>query len=82
MVERFSGEPVASSPEGTLHWVPDEELPGLPLWPGDRVFLPWLDRPTLFSATLRYQGGAYRGYEVVFYGEGGAVVGRERGGAT
>lgn len=79
VVERFSGEPVTSSPEGTLHWVPDEDLPDLPLWPGDRVFLPWLDQPTLFSATLRYEAGAYRGYEVVFYGERGAVVGRERG---
>lgn len=82
VVPRFTGEPLASSPEGTLHWVPDEELPELPLWPGDRVFLPWLDRATVFSATLRYEGGTYRGYEAVFYGAGGAVVGREQGGAT
>ena len=81
LVPRFSGEPLASSPEGKLRWVPDEEVLELPLWPGDRVFLPWLERPTLFSATLRYQGGRYLGYRAVFYGEDGVEVGREQGGA-
>lgn len=81
LVTRFSGEPVAASPEGTLRWVADEQLLELPLWPGDRVFLPWLERPTLFSATFRYRRGRFQGYDAVFYGEGGVEVGREKGDA-
>lgn len=79
VVPRFSGAP-RSSAEGTLHWVRDEELSGLPLWPGDRVFLPWLDRDGVFSATFRYVDGAFRAYEAVFYGPGGRVLSEERGG--
>jgi 8-oxo-dGTP diphosphatase len=79
VVPRFSGELAARSPEGTLHWVPDEALLGLALWPGDRVFLPWLDRPAFFSARLRYEEGRYRGYRAAFYGEGGVFLGAEEG---
>lgn len=66
LVTRFSGTPVASS-EGDLHWVPTADLAQLPLWEGDRHFLPWLDRPGLFSAVFRYDGGRYRSHDVTFY---------------
>lgn len=79
VVPRFSGEQ-RGSPEGELHWVPDDVLAELPLWPGDRVFLPWLDAEAFFSATFRYLEGAFQGYQAVFYGAGGAVLGEERGG--
>jgi len=79
LVPRFSGE-LRASPEGTLHWVANDELGTLPLWPGDRVFLPWLEGETLFSATFRYRGGAFHSYDVTFYGSGGRVVGSEAGG--
>lgn len=39
-VNRFSGTPLASNPEGTLEWVEVERVPSLPLWEGDRHFLP------------------------------------------
>jgi 8-oxo-dGTP diphosphatase len=39
-VERYRGEPRADNPEGTLVWVPAERLLELPLWEGDRYFLP------------------------------------------
>lgn len=78
VVPAFSGTPVASS-EGSLHWVPEAEVASLPLWPGDRVFLPWLDRPETFSASLRYVGGRFEGYEVVFYGAGGVPLRSEAG---
>jgi 8-oxo-dGTP diphosphatase len=81
VVPRFSGALAARSPEGTLHWVPDGALLDLPLWPGDRVFLPWLTRPALFSATLRYREGRYQGYQAAFYGPGGVFLGAEEGGA-
>ncbi len=66
VVTGFSGELKASS-EGSLHWIPDEEVMGLELWPGDRVFLPWLEAGRFFSATFRYQGGVFQDHEVVFY---------------
>jgi 8-oxo-dGTP diphosphatase len=39
-VTRFSGTPLAANPEGTLEWVEIERVPSLPLWEGDRHFLP------------------------------------------
>lgn len=62
----FGGQPRASD-EGDLHWIPDDELTGLELHEGDRVFLPWLDRDRLFSAKLIYEKGEFRRHEVVFY---------------
>lgn len=66
LVTSFSGE-AAASEEGELHWVPTSEVPELPLWEGDRVFLPWLDVPGMFSAVFRYQGGRFVAHDVVFY---------------
>ncbi len=37
---RFIGTPPASNSEGTLEWVPLERVAELPLWEGDRHFLP------------------------------------------
>lgn len=67
LVTGFSGALTPSS-EGDLRWVPDAEVLSLELWPGDRVFWPWLARPGIFSATLRYRGGVFQGHEVAFYG--------------
>ncbi len=43
--------------EGELAWIRKEDIPGLSLWPGDRVFLRLLaqDRP-FFSMKLLYHG--------------------------
>jgi 8-oxo-dGTP diphosphatase len=67
LVTRFAGEPLASGPEGRLHWVETRRLAELPLWEGDRVFLPWLDLPGVFSATFRYVAGRFDGFEVEHY---------------
>ena len=41
--------------EGVLRWVPAEEIPSLPLWEGDRLFLPLLNtRQDCFSLKLIY----------------------------
>lgn len=55
------------SAEGELAWIPDAELLDLNLWPGDRVFLPWLEQSRFFSARFFYQQGEFKDYEVVFY---------------
>jgi 8-oxo-dGTP diphosphatase len=39
-VDRYSGEPFAANEEGTLEWVETERVLELPLWEGDRFFLP------------------------------------------
>ena len=67
VVTEVRGTLRADPPEGSLHWVPTVEVPTLPLWDGDRLFLPWLDRPGTFSATFRYQAGRLVDHEVAFY---------------
>jgi len=61
------GEPVAGA-EGELAWIPTDRVGELDVHEGDRVFLPWLDRPELvFSARFDYEGGVFTGHEVAFY---------------
>lgn len=43
-------------PEGELHWIPETDLLGLNLWPGDRLFLPLMVEGRPFIGTLWYQG--------------------------
>lgn len=62
----FSGE-LIDSPEGRLDWVEDGALLDLNLWEGDRLFIPWLDRPGVFSGKLIYVEGKLVDYKVVFY---------------
>ena len=52
--------------EGILQWVPIEKVMGLPLWEGDKVFLPLLlSRREPFSLKLIYEpGGALSGYSL------------------
>jgi len=46
---------VRDCPEGVLAWIPREEVLSLPLWEGDRVFLPLLtSRTDCFSLKLVY----------------------------
>jgi 8-oxo-dGTP diphosphatase len=53
--------------EGELRWIPDEELLDLNLWPGDRVFIPWLDQDRFFSGRFSYVNKALVSHDVVFY---------------
>jgi 8-oxo-dGTP diphosphatase len=39
-IEEYSGEPWAENADGTLEWVETGAVLGLPLWEGDRHFLP------------------------------------------
>jgi 8-oxo-dGTP diphosphatase len=40
LVTAFEGTPLTANPEGTLEWVAVDKIPELPLWDGDRHFLP------------------------------------------
>lgn len=66
VVTKFSGE-VKASDEGELEWIPDAEVMNLNLWPGDRVFLPWVYGNKFFSGKFIYERGEFKDYSVVFY---------------
>jgi 8-oxo-dGTP diphosphatase len=66
VVTKFSGE-VKASDEGELTWIPDGEVMNLNLWPGDRVFLPWVFANKFFSGKFIYEQGEFKDYSVVFY---------------
>lgn len=67
----FVAEPeegdLIESPEGDLAWIDNDRLAELNLWEGDRIFLPWLDRPEFFSGKFVYQDGRCVEHQVVFY---------------
>jgi len=64
--DHFTGELIDSN-EGVLAWVADDRLHELNLWPGDRIFLPWLNDDRFFSAKFVYVAGELTNYTVVFY---------------
>jgi 8-oxo-dGTP diphosphatase len=59
LVERWSGQPLPGNPEGTLEWVEVGRLLELPLWEGDRFFLPLVfDRGgRQFHGVMPYRDG-------------------------
>ena len=58
-VDRFAGEPHAENEEGTLEWVEVERVLQLPLWEGDRFFLPLVFERTdrQFHGVMPYHDG-------------------------
>ena len=56
---RFTGTPLAANPEGKLEWVEVERVSSLPLWDGDRFFLPLVfDRKgPQFHGVMPYRDG-------------------------
>jgi 8-oxo-dGTP diphosphatase len=56
---QFTGTPFTSNPEGTLEWIEANQVSSLPLWEGDKFFLPLifdLTRPQ-FHGVMPYQNG-------------------------
>jgi 8-oxo-dGTP diphosphatase len=66
VAHEFEGQ-LIDSPEGDLKWVDNSELLDLNLWDGDRIFLPWLERPGFFSGKFIYENGRFIEHQVVFY---------------
>jgi 8-oxo-dGTP diphosphatase len=58
-IDRFTGEPHKSNPEGVLEWVPTGAILDLPLWEGDRYFLPLVFDPGVrqFHGVMPYRDG-------------------------
>ena len=59
VIDAFSGTPLESNPEGTLEWVAADRVLDLPLWEGDRQFLPLVfdDDPRAFHGVMPYRDG-------------------------
>ena len=59
LITAFEGEVLPENPEGPLEWVPLERLGELPMWEGDRYFLPLVfdDDPRPFHGVMPYQDG-------------------------
>lgn len=59
LIDRWTGEPLAESAEGTLRWQPIAGMLALPLWEGDRYFLPLVfDRAVAqFHGVMPYHAG-------------------------
>lgn len=55
-VESFEGEPRRTNEEGDLEWVEVDRIMELPMWEGDRYFLPLVfdDDPRIFHGYMPY----------------------------
>jgi 8-oxo-dGTP diphosphatase len=59
LIDRWQGEPRTENPEGTLSWQAVAGLDKLPLWEGDRHFLPLVFDPAVgqFHGVMPYHAG-------------------------
>ena len=66
-VTEFEGDLIDCN-EGTLEWVPYDEVLSKPTWEGDHTFVEWLleDKP-FFSAKFVYDGDKLMDTQVDFY---------------
>jgi 8-oxo-dGTP diphosphatase len=58
-IDRWSGQARTENPEGTLEWVEVERILELPLWEGDRLFLPlvFAEGDNQFHGVMPYRDG-------------------------
>lgn len=59
LITEFEGSPPARNEEGDLEWIELSKLDALPMWEGDRHFLPMLfdDDPRPFHGVMPYRDG-------------------------
>ena len=61
LITEWTGSPHTANGEGELHWVPIQKIlrQELPMWPGDRYFLPLVfdADPRPFHGVMPYRGG-------------------------
>ena len=66
VARRFSGR-LGDCDEGRLEWIRARDLLNLPLWEGDRHFLPWLAKKRFFSAKFVYKNGRLQSRSATFF---------------
>jgi 8-oxo-dGTP diphosphatase len=59
LIDAWTGTPKPDNPEGTLAWVALDKILDLPLWPGDRHFVPLVFDVTVqqFHGVMPYSEG-------------------------
>ncbi|KAF1710606.1 7,8-dihydro-8-oxoguanine triphosphatase [Pseudoxanthomonas kalamensis DSM 18571] len=59
VIDAFEGTPLTRNPEGTLEWIPVDAIMDLPMWEGDREFLPLVfdADPRAFHGVMPYRNG-------------------------
>jgi len=59
LIERHEGTPPDRNEEGSLEWIPLDRILDLPLWEGDRQFLPLVfdQDPRAFHGVMPYRDG-------------------------
>ena len=64
VVTAFTGMPLQRNPEGTLEWIDIARLHELPMWEGDREFLPLVfdDDPRPFHGVMPYRDGRMKSW--------------------
>lgn len=64
VIDDFAGDVQRSNTEGSLQWIPIENVADLPLWEGDRLFLPMVfaDDGRTFHGVMPYADGRPTGW--------------------
>lgn len=59
LIHQFEGTPFTQNEEGTLEWIAIHELSQLPMWEGDKYFLPLIfdQDPRVFHGYMPYKEG-------------------------
>ncbi len=65
LIESFTGTAHTENHEGDLEWVPLDQLMQLPMWEGDRHFLPLVfdADPRAFHGVMPYAGGRMQSWQ-------------------
>ena len=66
LVKDFYGKLIDSN-EGILEWISKEKILSLPLWEGDKIFIPWLFEKEYFSAKFIYKNKKLTDWSVIKY---------------
>ncbi len=64
LIRSFSGEPKKCNAEGDLEWKAMDDLSSLPMWEGDKHFLPLVfdSDPKVFHGHMPYENGRPTGW--------------------
>ncbi len=58
VIDRFQGTPWTENSDGPLEWIEIDHVLDLPLWEGDRYFLPLVfHEPRIFHGIMPYRNG-------------------------
>ena len=66
LITHFEGQPPTRNAEGDLEWIAIDRIPELPLWEGDRHFLPLVfdADPRAFHGVMPYRDGRMQSWSV------------------